>query len=300
MKFTVIIPTYNREKDLQELLNSIFQQTFLPDEIIIIDDGELDENFLEKIRIYFENYAIKLIYYRKDHTRERKGSSESRNIGVNLSHNEIIFILDDDLKLDFNFFQKIIELWAKNKNDEKLIGIGGWITNIRRQTSFEKVYNKIFGISSKNLWDVNEVGFQVWDMDIKEPLKGFYIHGGVSSYKKSLLKKMGGFETFQGGRTALEDVEFCLRAKKMKYFFIITPYAKAIHKQSIIGREDQFKTGFKEGHNRKIIFKKHCKQDLFHKIWFWWANIGWILRQFLSGHFSKGIGMIKGLFNSLE
>jgi hypothetical protein len=31
-----------------------------------------------------------------------------------------------------------------------------------------------------------------------------------------------------------------------------------------------------------------------------WANIGWILRQFLVGHFSKGMGMIKGLFNSLE
>jgi glycosyltransferase involved in cell wall biosynthesis len=42
MKFTTIIPIYNRGEDLQELLNSIFQQTFLPDEIIIIDDGELN------------------------------------------------------------------------------------------------------------------------------------------------------------------------------------------------------------------------------------------------------------------
>jgi len=26
-----------------------------------------------------------------------------------------------------------------------------------------------------------------------------------------------------------------------------------------------------------------------------WQNIGWILRQFLAGHFSKGLGMIKGI-----
>ena len=42
------------------MLNSIFQQTFLLSEIIIIDDGKLDEN-----------YAIKLIYYKKDYTKER-------------------------------------------------------------------------------------------------------------------------------------------------------------------------------------------------------------------------------------
>jgi len=46
MQFSVIIPTYNREKDLDECLNSILKQTLFPSEIIIIDDGNLIKNFL--------------------------------------------------------------------------------------------------------------------------------------------------------------------------------------------------------------------------------------------------------------
>jgi len=49
MNFSVTIPTYNYEKDLEACLKSILYQTVLPHEVLIIDDGELSEEFLEKI-----------------------------------------------------------------------------------------------------------------------------------------------------------------------------------------------------------------------------------------------------------
>lgn len=295
MKFSIVIPTYNRENDLEICLDSILGQTLKPAEIVVIDDGNSSQDFLRNVKIDLSKEGINFVYYKKDHTKERRGLSESKNISLELVSNEIFFILDDDLILDNNFFEKIMKVWQENR-DEKLIGVGGLIKNNRKKSAFEKVYYKIFGLTSRYSWDVNGVGFQVWNEGITKREKGHYVHGGVSSYKKSLVKKLGGFATFSGGRTALEDVDFCLRAKNKGYYFIMEPRAKVIHNHSPSGRENNFLIGFKEGNNRKAIFKEHCDKNLKNYFWFWWANIGWVLKQFLTFQFSKGLGMIKGLF----
>ncbi len=299
MNFSIAIPTYNREKDLEECLNSILGQTVLPSEILIVDDGELAIDFINLFKNKAEQKNIIFNYYRKNHSIEKRGLAESKNIIFRMASNEIFFILDDDLILDKNFFENIIKIWEKSDN-KNLIGVGGIIINSRKKIFLERIYEIFFGLSSKFIWDINDVGFQVWNDKISKATKGFYSHGGVCSYKKSLVNKVGDFYTFQGGRTALEDIEFCLRAKKMGYYFIINPKAKVIHKQSKISREKEFEIGFKESFNRKIIFQKHCKKSFKNYLWFYWANIGWILRQFLVGHFNKGNGMIKGLFSPIK
>jgi glycosyltransferase involved in cell wall biosynthesis len=300
MNFSVVIPTLNREKELVECINSVLNQTRLPSEIIIIDDGDLKLSLIEEFKEKILSKGICFLYYKKDHTKERRGLSESKNIGLDLAKNEIVFFLDDDLGLRGNFFEEIIKIWANYKDDEKLIGVGGWIENLRKKSFLERIYDKIFGLSSEIPWDVNDVGFQVWDTNLKKPVKCYYIHGGVSSYKKEKVKELGGFETFLGGRTALEDVEFSLKAKKNGFYFIINPNAKVVHKYSQTIKEKDYLIGFKESQNRKIIFKRYCKQDFFHKIWFFWANLGWILRQFLVGNFSKGLGMLVGFIKKSE
>jgi len=92
LKFSVIIPTYNREKELNGLIGTVLRQTLKPDELIIIDDGELKENFISRIKEEIESQKIEFIYYKKDHSKERRGLSESKNIGLNLASNEIVFI----------------------------------------------------------------------------------------------------------------------------------------------------------------------------------------------------------------
>lgn len=294
MYFSVIIPTYKREKDLKECIISAIKQDILPKEILVIDDGDLGQDFLKEIELIIKEKNISFVYYKKD--KRFKGSAESKSIGIKKAKNDIVFILDDDLILESNFFSGIIETW-ENNYDEKLIGVGAIITNNRKKSKAERFYNKLFSLTSKYSWDINDVGFQVWDEGIAKQEKGHYAHGGVCSYKRDLALQIGGFTTFGGGRTALEDVEFCLRAKKQGYHFIINPKAKVIHKQSRTSREKDFLIGFKEGYNRKIIFNNNCKKNLKNYLWFCWASFGWILRQFLVGHFMKGLGMIAGYFN---
>lgn len=294
MKFSVVIPTYNREEDLKKCLNSILHQTVLPSEIIIIDDGNLLEIFIQNWEINFSHKKINFIYYKKNHKIERRGLSESKNKALDLVKNELFFILDDDTFLENYFFETIIQIWETKAGDNCLIGVGGIIKNHRKKFILEKYFYIFFGIYSKYSWDVNKVCFQIWDEDIKEQSFGYYAHGGVCSYNLDKVKKLK-FSTFSGGRTALEDVDFCIRAKKMGYHFVIEPKAQLYHYPSLISREGKFLMGYKEGCNRKIIFKSiYEKPNIFLWFWFFWANLGWTLRQFLVGNFGKGLGMTKG------
>ncbi len=297
MHFTIFIPTYNREKDLEKCLFSIREQNVLPNEILIIDDGDLPNDFIKKWKESFNNLNIDFIYYKKDHTKERRGLSESKNKALELIKNNIFFILDDDVILELDFCEKIIDIWKNNK-DENLIGVGGLIKNRRKRLFFENFYYKFFGINSKNSWDVNKIGFQIWNEEIKEISKGYYAHGGVCSYNLAKTQKLK-FTTFSGGRTGLEDVDFCLRAKNNNYHFIIQPKAELYHYPSMAKREGIILSGFKESFNRWIIFKNNNKKpNLFILIWFYWANFGWILRQLLTLNFRKTWGMIKGFIAS--
>ena len=62
MQVAVIIATMNREKELKRCIDSIKTQTILPKEIIIVDDGNLNqENIKEMIRD-----EIRYKYYKKD------------------------------------------------------------------------------------------------------------------------------------------------------------------------------------------------------------------------------------------
>jgi GT2 family glycosyltransferase len=290
--FSVIIPTYNRQAELQECLDSIWRQDLLPREIIIVDDGRLPADFLSALQEEAAEAGVAWVYHNKDLHGQPRGSSSSRNIGIRLAKEKICFILDDDLKLESYFFSPIIAAW---KDDPQLLGVGGVIINNRAKGSWEKRYNKIFGLKAELSWDITASGFQSWDDGISDQQTAFYVHGGVCAYDKGIVEKLGGFTVFGGGREALEDVDFCWRAKQAGYYFLIEPAARVFHDHSPNGREDDFSAGYKEGANRRSIFKKLGKNNFGGRFAFCRANTGWILRQLLRGKFKKSWGMLKGI-----
>src|SRR3989338_1994658 len=295
ISLSVCIPTYRRPEDIQKCMRSLVSQSILPQEVLVIDDDKLQEEVIVKLKDMAEQKGIRFIYTRKNHAMERRGSSESRNKALEVATHEILLILDDDVILEKGFLRKIMKLWDMNTAKE-LLGIGGVILNNRKKQKSEKWYNTIFCLRGKEIWDVSDIAFQSWDDGVNEVTKGFYAHGGVCSYRKDLVKKLGGFEPFSGGRSALEDVEFCMKAKRRGYYFLIEPEAKAVHQKSKLGREGEYLTGWKERVNRKIILQRYCDQAWNNKVRFVWGNIGWILRQFLAGHILKGWGMLNGFF----
>lgn len=98
---SIVIPTYNRCPDLNIdknplmwCLSSIKQQNFESVEIVIVDDASTDMTNKNMEKICSEDQkGIDIKYVINE---ERKGSSVSRNIGVDLASNDLVLFFDDD------------------------------------------------------------------------------------------------------------------------------------------------------------------------------------------------------------
>jgi hypothetical protein len=88
VKVTVIIPTYNYGAFIEESINSVFNQTRRPDEIIVVNDGSTD-NTSEVLKKYSDK-QISVI------TTTNQGVSAARNTGLDNASGDVIAFLDAD------------------------------------------------------------------------------------------------------------------------------------------------------------------------------------------------------------
>jgi glycosyltransferase involved in cell wall biosynthesis len=86
--FSVILPTYNREKMLPNAIRSVIAQEFSEWELIVIDDGSTDNT--NKIVADFQDARIMYIY------QENAERSAARNNGIRHARGKYIAFLDDD------------------------------------------------------------------------------------------------------------------------------------------------------------------------------------------------------------
>ncbi len=92
-KYSVIIPVYNAEKSIIKVLDSVVSQSITPFEIIIIDDGSID-NTVNLIKTFLQSkdkININLII-----NNTNKGVSFSRNLGLKQANGDYIAFLDSD------------------------------------------------------------------------------------------------------------------------------------------------------------------------------------------------------------
>jgi glycosyltransferase involved in cell wall biosynthesis len=92
---SVIIPTYNRAGFVGEAIDSVWDQTYRPIELLVVDDGSSD-NTAQATRAKFAALPDDL-GFRAHHIRQpNRGASSARNQGLLHSHGEFIQYLDSD------------------------------------------------------------------------------------------------------------------------------------------------------------------------------------------------------------
>ena len=104
---SVIIPVYNAEMYLAELLTDIVNQTYQELEIIIINDGSTDHS-LEIIKEFEKrDKRIKIVSV------QNGGVSKARNIGLDCASGEYIRFIDADDRIPINSMQNLIDPFLK-------------------------------------------------------------------------------------------------------------------------------------------------------------------------------------------
>ena len=144
MKVSVIIPTYYREHDLSELLDSLLQQSIKPFEVIVVDDTPtfIIKSTCEKYEKKFANLGISLIYIRNP---EQRSAAIARNVGAKKADGDILMFFDSDIILYPDYIEKIVDVFQKYSN---ALGVQGWIANATKPdiNPLIKCLEIIFGI----------------------------------------------------------------------------------------------------------------------------------------------------------
>ena len=102
MKTSVVLCTRNRVDEVIRFCQSLYNQTELPDELIIVDSSDTPLNYNEKFLGFFKQRQQD-IYLRFIHT--EPGLTRQRNVGVRESSGDIIYFFDDDVILEPDFLQ---------------------------------------------------------------------------------------------------------------------------------------------------------------------------------------------------
>lgn len=117
LKISIVIPVYNSKKTIAKCVESVLLQTFQFYELILINDGSLDESYviLKEIQKNNPGYNIKVI------NQSNSGPSSARNNGISNSKGNWIAFLDSDDEWHKNKLKKQVEI-LKTYRDCSIIG----------------------------------------------------------------------------------------------------------------------------------------------------------------------------------
>ena len=185
---SVVIPVYNGDRYIPQAVESVLNQTYPVNEIIIIDDGSTDQT-RSVLQPYFDR--IHYVY------QENQGVSVARNHGIKLSTGTFIAFLDAD---DVFLPQKLeLQLQVFAENPQLGIVQSGW-RRVNQQGEM---------IMDVEPWkQVPQLNLETWLR-----WKPFGTMGTLL-FRREALQQVGGFEP---GLTHAEDVDLILRLSLAGY-----------------------------------------------------------------------------------
>lgn len=205
---SLVVTTYNNEKYLEQVLKSIESLDYLPNEVLIADDGS-GKNTANLISKFKQNFPCELRHIWHEDRGFR--ASAIRNKAINSAKSEYIIIIDGDMVLDRSFILDHLKFAKKNQilqgsrvvlNESQTASIIGG-GNVCEFKSFKSTRNAILSKLIYKSWAIKSDFFNKKDF-----IKG--IRSCNMSFYKSDCMAIGGFnESFVGwGR---EDSEFVAR-----------------------------------------------------------------------------------------
>ncbi|WP_439257797.1 glycosyltransferase family 2 protein [Lonepinella sp. BR2271] len=180
--FSIIIPSYNRNLEVNRLLVSLEQQTAKNFEVIVVDD--CSPNPLKIDRTF--SFEVKLI-----RNEQNAGPAQSRNNGAKMATGEWLLFLDDDDRFDERKCQMIAETIEQNST----------LNFIYHPAKCEMVNEKFSYVTKP----INEQEISLERILLVNKIGGM----PMIAIKKDFFWQLGGLST---ALKSLEDYEFVLKA----------------------------------------------------------------------------------------
>ncbi len=222
MKYSIIVPVYNRPDEVDELLDSLTRQAYADFEVVIVEDGSATP-----CKEVCDKYAdrLPLRYFVK----ENSGPGQSRNYGAERSNGDYLIILDSDVVVPDGYLSAVdAELQA-----EPCDAFGGADAS---HPSFTPV-QKAISYSMTSFFTTGGI------RGGKKKLDKFYPRSYNMGIRREVYQQLGGFSKMRFG----EDIDFSYRIVEAGYKCRLFPKAWVWHK-----RRTDLKKFFRQVYNSGI------------------------------------------------
>lgn len=231
MKYSIIVPVYNRPDEVDELLESLCKQSFKDFEVIIVEDGssvackEVCDKYMERLDL---KYFLK----------QNSGPGQSRNYGAERSKGEYLIVLDSDVVLPEDYLQAVEDELQRQSAD----AFGG---PDRAHDSFTDT-QKAISYSMTSFFTTGGI------RGGKKKLDKFYPRSFNMGIRRDVYMQLGGFSKMRFG----EDIDFSIRIFDAGYKCRLFPDAWVWHKRRTDMRKF-FRQVYNSGIARINLHKRH-------------------------------------------
>ncbi len=235
MKFSIIIPTFNRCHLLWKTLLSLKSQTFSDFEVLVIDDGSTDKT-KELVSEFLVDKRFKYV------TKENGGASSARNRGLDLASGDLITYIDSDEEVFPNYLEVIAEFLDQDQTAK--FGVSNYNRVLEQyDNSLQRVKRTSHSSSQKDTIIFDDI----LNWKVKTCGTGIFHRSGIDVRWDDSIK-------------LLEDLDFLISfGKKYPNGFIHIPYALFEYRQRYNTDGQCSLSNFGDFSNAfKAIYDKHC------------------------------------------
>ncbi|MBM4029941.1 MAG: glycosyltransferase family 2 protein [Planctomycetes bacterium] len=233
MKVSVVTVAHNRPVELGLFLDSLLNQSTLPAELIVVDNGSNADSGAT-IRLREQEFASRGVSVRCVR-HGRNSLAAGRNLGARLSSGDIIMFLDDDVLLDKDYLREILKVYEEASD---ALGVQGHILAEVHESRGRDRLLRLFFLSHREPAGCRLLPSlcTTYPIEMERVARCQWLSGSNHSYRRGVL------EEFRYDERLIkycdgEDIDFSYRVlKKYPGSLFITPFAKLTHRPCAEGR----------------------------------------------------------------
>lgn len=220
---SILVPNKDHINDLQKLLKSLEKSTYKDFEVVIVENNSTEKEtfeFYNNIKNKF-SFNIEVVYYK-----DKFNYSKINNFGLNYCNGEYILFMNNDIEMiNENSLKEMMDYVVRND----VGAVGAKLLYDDKTIQHAGVILGIGGIAShafKNVFDLQSSYMN--RAQIVQDLNA--VTAAVLLTKKSILKEIKGFD--EDFSVAFNDIDMCLRIRKLNKLIVYNPYACFYHYES--------------------------------------------------------------------